>query len=236
MDINGRSVKDVLEQFDFRAENDKKFKGFYKVTASKQTKFSNTDDDLIIARLKLEQNLTAAQLTGNTSIFSICFYNRLDKNGELAGEPEVFNVRLNNPNDYVAAAPAPTSGVNAEILRELQTINGRLTALEEPEEEDDDEPDDDSIFGMINGLPPETKQQLLITGLSQLFGIKQPGATINGVPGENTTTTESDKIKNALKIMAQHTPNLGDDLQKLAHIAETNPAQFKMLLSMLRNG
>jgi len=235
MDINGRSVKDVLEQFDFRAENDKKFKGFYKVTAAKQTKFSNTDDDLIIARLKLEQNLTAAQVSGNTSIFSICFYNRLDKNGELAGEPEVFNIRLNNPNEYIAAVPTNNSGVNAEILRELQTINGRLTALEE-EPEEDDEPEDDSIFGMINGLPAQTKQQLLMSGLSTLFGIKPTSATINGVPGEGETISEADKIKNALKIMAQHTPTLGDDLQKLSYIAETNPAQFKMLLSMLRNG
>jgi hypothetical protein len=36
--------------------------------------------------------------------------------------------------------------------------------------------------------------------------------------------------------MSQHTPSLGDDLMKLANIAQNNPGQFNMLLSMLRNG
>jgi len=238
MDINGRSVEDVLNQYDYRVENDKNFKGYYKVVAAKQTKFSHKDDDLPTGRQKLEFNLRAAHLGGNTSLFSICFYPKLDKSGELSGDPEIFNVRLNNPNDYAPAITSPQPqqpSINHEILNTLQTINGRLTALEEQDEEDDEDEEDDSLMGMLNGLPKETKQSLLLNALS-LFGMKTPSPTINGVPGDQPEGNETEKIRTALKIMAQHTPTLGDDLMKLASIAQNNPGQFNMLLSMLRNG
>ena len=235
MDINGRTVEDVLNQYDYRAENDKNFKGYYKVCAAKQTKFSHKDDDLPTGRQKLEFNLKAAQLSGNTSLFSICFYNKLDKNGELTGDPEYFNFRLNNPNDYAPVMTQQNNSVNNEILNQLQTINGRLTALEEDEEEDEEEEEDNSILGMLNGLPKETKQTLLLNALS-LFGMKQPQPTINGVPGEQTQISETDKIKTALKIMSTQTKTLGDDLMKLAEIAQNDPSKFNFLLSMLRNG
>lgn len=235
MDINGRTVEDVLNQYDYRVENDRNFKGYYKVVAAKQTKFSHKDDDMPTGRQKLEFNLKAAQLSGNTSLFSICFYPKLDKNGELAGDPEFFNFRLNNPNDYTSAITQPQQpSINHEILNQLQTINGRLTALEDDDQEEEEE-EDDSIMGMLNGLPMETKKTLLLNAL-QLFGMKSPSPTINGVPGEQPEGNETEKIRTALKIMAQYTPTLGDDLMKLANIAQSNPAQFNMLLSMLRNG
>jgi hypothetical protein len=238
MDINGRTVEDVLNQYDYRMENDRNFKGYYKVMAAKQTKFSHKDDDVPTGRQKLEFNLKAAQMSGNTSLFSICFYPKLDKNGELSGDAEFFNFRLNNPNDYAPAMVQPQqNNIDREILNELQTINGRLTALEDDNDDDDqeDDQDDDSLMGMLNGLPKETKQTLLLNALS-LFGMKTPQPTINGVPGEQTEVNETEKIRTALKIMSQHTPSLGDDLMKLANIAQNNPGQFNMLLSMLRNG
>jgi hypothetical protein len=52
---------------------------------------------------------------------------------------------------------------------------------------------------------------------------------IAGIPEE-----QDEKIIGAIAILKQHDANLGDDLMKLADMAQNNNGQFNFLISMLR--
>ena len=233
-DINGRSLEDVLNHYDFRATR-KGFKPYFVVKASSQVKFSHEDDDVTAGRELLEENLKSAKMAGNTSVFSIIFYKRLDKNGECTGTGEVYNVRLNDPGQYSNVNAMVMPNMMGELKQTLETINGRLAALEEPEDDEDEEDDDGGFLGGIT-KDPEMKQALMRM-LFQQMGLINPKqgyqaqGPINGVPDP---AEEKEKIRTALQIMAKHTNSLGDDLMRLAKIAETDPNQFNFLLSMLR--
>ena len=236
-DINGRSVEDVLSNYDLRS-NQKGFKPYYIVKIASHVKFSHTEDDALAGRELLEENLRAAKAAGSCALMSVIYFKRLDKNGEPTGTGESFNVSLNEAGSY----PAIQSGngyvpvyVN-EIKSSLDSINGRLAALEEDDEDEEDQEDEGFLSGITKD--PEMKNALMRMLFQQMgfINAKQgyqggPAQPINGVE-----MNESDKIRQALKIMAKHTSTLGDDLMKLATIAETDPNQFNFLLSMLRKG
>tara|TARA_R110000868_G_scaffold258476_3_gene515998 strand:+ start:224 stop:919 length:696 start_codon:yes stop_codon:yes gene_type:complete len=230
MDINARSVEDALRHYDYRSEQ-KNFKPFYCVKAVNQIKFSNTEDDINLGREKLEMNLMAAKQVGNTSTFSICFYNKLDKNGECTGTPEVFNVKLNDPNQFNASVPSHQN-LFGDISRSLENINIRLNELEsDPEDEDEDEEND----GLLGGITkdPDFKKMILSMFINGMTGQNKSNINVNGIPTDSIDDKE--KIKLALNIMAKHTESLADDLTKLASIASTDPNKFTMLLNMLRS-
>jgi len=229
MDINARSVEDAMKHYDFRAEK-KGFKPFYIVKAANQPKFSNTEDDINLGREILEMNLQAAKQVGNTSTFSICFYKRLDKNMECSGVPEVFNIKLNDPNAYNAVIPSH-NGLFSDLSRTMENIDARMIDLESKlnEEDQDEEEEDEGLLGGIT-KDPEFKKMILSMFFNSMAGGPNKTPPINGVPGED----EKDKIRTSLQILSKHTNSLGDDLTKLATIAQTNPSQFDMLINMLR--
>lgn len=240
-DINARSVEEVLSNYDFRATQ-KGFKPYYEVKAVGQIKFYHTEDDIVNGRETLEQCLNSQKYCGNTSVFTIMYFTRLDKNGECTGKSSSINVRLNEPGGYLPehkGADLMTMQLLKEI-KELQMVqDSRLKALEEDEEEEEEE--DNTLMGKIGKIwqgMPQNMQTAAIMGIMKKLGLLEiPQPSINGVPEEDTITdtkTESEKIRTALQILSTATPTLGEDLMKLANIAKTNPSQFNMLLQMLR--
>ena len=144
----------------------------------------------------------------------------------------------------------------------MNGINSRLTALEEVQEEEEEEEDDtDALLGRIgNILNHPTVSAIVATILPNILPMMkaqpQPQPTISGVDDqldileENELMGGSDfeqeaqyvdlqsdsieKINLALGRLMAHTNDLGGDLTALADMADNNPAQFKMLLSMLK--
>lgn len=137
----------------------------------------------------------------------------------------------------------PTS-IDAKIDAKLKEI------LAQDEEEEEPVNQTEQILNTINGLASNP----LIAGLAQQLGaflmklipapttnqigMSEVPQITNGPTGDGQTIPgripfNEDRMNDALERLSYHC-DLGEDLQKLASVAETNPAQFSMLLSMLR--
>jgi len=227
--IDGKSVDDALINFDFRAAQ-KNFKPYFKIKIGADYKYTNIDTDITFAREQLAELLEIIRnrhIENNlNSIVQIMYYKNIDKKEELCGTPETYNVKFFEDRHFLPANQQP---VNNQLLSTLSSIDERLKKLEEEEEEEEEEE-----ANFLSGIykDPDMKRALMQMLISGLGGNKTP-QTINGVPGQDPQN-ESDKIRTALKVIAQHTKTLGDDLLKLASMAENDPAQFNFLLTMLR--
>jgi hypothetical protein len=145
----------------------------------------------------------------------------------------------------------------------LNGISSRLTALEEVQEDEEEEDEDstDALLGRIgNILNHPTVSAIVATILPNILPMikpqPQPQPMVSGIDDqlevldENELVGASDfeqeaqyvdlqsdtieKINLALGRLMAHTNDLGGDLTALADMADNNPAQFKMLLSMLK--
>lgn len=146
----------------------------------------------------------------------------------------------------------------------LSGLSNRLSALEEvqmQEEEDDDDQEDDTL-GKIGTILNHPAVMALISAIApNVINAMKPQAQpmVAGTPQEEVIdemeeyapeeigvvdfTQEEElmanqhtinQINQALERLAKHTDSLGADLTALADMADHNPAQFKMLLGMLR--
>lgn len=108
------------------------------------------------------------------------------------------------------------------LLNELKALRAKVEALEGLEEEEEEDSTE------ING---NNLQQIM--GLVSMLKAAGSNATING--DADTNLSKIDNINAALRILSKYDKQLDTDLLKLADIAEKNPQQFNMLLSMLRS-
>ena len=131
---------------------------------------------------------------------------------------------------YNALAPA-FENLNKKI-EDLQT---QIVAMKMDEAEDDTEIEEKAENNVLGALMQNPAIQNVLAGIianmAQGFagGTAKPQA-IAGIPED----VENDKIHTAIARLKKHDNNLGDDLLKLADMADTNPGNFKFLISMLR--
>lgn len=126
----------------------------------------------------------------------------------------------------------PNNSNNDLILQKLNGIESRINAIEEEDiEEEEEKPA--GITGIIDTLLQNEQIQIAMVGaVTSLLGKFMPQnkpMAIAGIPEE-----QDEKIIGAIAILKQHDANLGDDLMKLADMAENNNGQFNFLISMLR--
>jgi hypothetical protein len=128
----------------------------------------------------------------------------------------------------------PHNNNNDLIIQKLNGIESRINAIEEDEEEveiEDDKPS--GINGIIDTLLQNEQIQIAMinaaTSFLGKFMPKNQQTAISGIPEE-----QDEKIMSAISILKQHNELLGDDLLKLADMAQNNNGQFNFLLSMLR--
>ena len=98
-------------------------------------------------------------------------------------------------------------------------------------ETDDDQAEDEgfSLSGIANKFLDNPEVQASIVGLlGSIFTprMNQPQQRIAGTPG-------ADQLQDAVNRLAQADPKITEHLQKLAAIAETQPAMFRTLIQML---
>lgn len=108
--------------------------------------------------------------------------------------------------------PMAKAQVENEMLRER---------LEELESEPEPEPEPNQMMQVMGMLLPKLLDKL------DSPKVQVAGDTIQ-------VDSKSELLNKALEILKEHDPDLETDLYKLSQVAQNNPEQFKMLLTMLR--
>ena len=138
----------------------------------------------------------------------------------------------------------------AKFKEQLDPLEARILALEG---EDDSEPEPEpgkKIMGYINGIASNPQLMSMIgqvlsylrpvanqvaTGLNRINGMTaQPQQQEQQQPGSAEVRELDNELINASLIRLNQHCELDTDLKLLADMAESNPGQFKMLLTMLR--
>jgi hypothetical protein len=129
------------------------------------------------------------------------------------------------------------NNTNSEILSELKALRMRV---DEMETEEPDKPD--GILGAL--LNNEDVLNMLVASVAGLGAhfleklkinpINKPVTKMAGIDEQITDPTENEKIKNAIEVLSDSDKNLGNHLLILAKMSIDNPAQFHMLLNMLK--
>jgi hypothetical protein len=130
------------------------------------------------------------------------------------------------------------NNTNSEILSELKALRMRVDEMET--EEPEDKPG--GILGAL--LNNEAVLNMLVASVAGLGAhfleklkinpINKPVTTMAGIDEQITDPTEQEKIKKAIEVLSASDKNLGNHLLILAKMSIDNPAQFHMLLGMLK--
>jgi hypothetical protein len=128
-------------------------------------------------------------------------------------------------NEYVAGYRERVGNYNNAILSRLEAIEQKIS--NDDQDEDIHQNNQQGLAGIVNN--PEFQSmivQYIGAIVDRIIPIKKQSVAINGI--------DDNKLEQALTILKKHDPELENDLMILAEMAETNPGQFKFLLSMLR--
>lgn len=169
-------------------------------------------------------------------MYNIVFYENAvkpDAKGKIAEFPEgSIKFVTSNPEqiqEYISGYNQRqqnyVGNYNNAILSRLEAIEQKITNDQDDQEETQSEPQ--GLAGIVNN--PEF-QSMIVSYIGaivdRIIPIKKETVAINGF--------DDNKLDEALMILKKHDPELESDLMLLAKMAESNPGQFKFLLSMLR--
>lgn len=199
-----------------------------------------------ILKIKFHPKKEKSFITDKSPAISTLFVRVCDPN-YMKGQVQPYN-------------PQPNYGLQSLLERQTEILSGlsnRMSALEEAqlqEEEEEDETEDDTLGKVGAILNHPAIQTILGILIPQVMPIikAQPQPTVAGVEQEEEVQ-EGEEVGDAFEIEAEdpsqdylmaidialqrlekHTSNLAGDLTALADMADNNPAQFKMLLGMLK--
>ena len=195
---------------------------FSSLTASTKTALS---DFTLFA-----ENILLGNPTDDT-VYYIKFY--ADPKSTKVQQNETF-FAFNKEKDISTGVGSFGGGSMGEIIGLMQTMMPMAKAQAENEllkekildmqDEINDEPETSTVNQIISGIAAV---------LPQLLNNNNGGVQIAGDPA--TIERSKSLLDKALIILKKHDPELETDLYKLSQIAENNPEQFNMLISMLRN-
>jgi hypothetical protein len=202
------------------------------------------------AREALRIFLTQLKMSDTTAVYTLNLYEDLPKNAKIKAstEPDLAY------NFIVVDAEAPRHARYAEITQINSDLQNRITALEArlaiADEDDDDDEDENSVGGIVSGLFKDPRVQEWIKtkaiGLADKFLAGQPAkilpmqtsqaAKVGAVTSDDPiliNEDQQDKCNQALEILVRCDPSLGDNLMKIAKIAENDPGKYQMFSKML---
>ena len=197
---------------------------------------NKSNDDVDDVAEKLKRDLIAFEQNKNSDVLTFKVFEKPYRDAKKDEGTACRYIRLFDEYVGYVGAVENKNQVQLAMLETLERINSRLDALENNIDDDDDieddEPQQSGFVGLIDqALKSEEMQKMLITGLMGLANkFMQPKTmAVAGIPEEQDI-----KISQAIEILKKHDNNLGDDLLKLADIADKDINQFNFLLSMLR--
>ena len=220
---------------------------YYSVWNGKTLMFSynGTDDEAGLARLI--ENIEAAKENNVSDVMHLRIHPDVDKNGHISDKtPYVAStffraVDLQQPQYSTMQRVAGVDYyTNAQIMEKLNAVesrlNGVLAAEENEEEEEDQKQNESPVTQMLSGILNNPQMQGMLVNivagfLSKLMPTPQPQPqALAGIEDD----AQDAKAKQALSIIKSYDPLYGDDLIKLAELAQNNNSQFNFLLTMLR--
>lgn len=214
--VQFRNPGDVLTAFESRNVAD------FSIWQGKQFMFKYEGGDIGEGSTTLQDLLNV--LGQSAAIYTLRVYEDLNGAKIKSNTPDdgSFNFRLLDE-----TAGMQHYNNNNGLQSEVNALKLKIAELEE---ERDEEPGGDSLGALGEILQHPVVQQFMPEIIAYIKGSPPVPAKIAGVP-----TDPNQKIQEALFILNGADVNFSDHLYKLATIARTNPAQFKMLLGMLDN-
>ena len=219
---------------------------YFSVWNGKQICYSWSENDLDKGRDMLETNLRVFETNKVGDPFILKLHPALDKNDLITDKSPVYASLNFRVFDSYALQPgyAATGAIAFENNPKLQALSDKvdhLSLLLDREPEPEPAP---GFMGSINKVLeiPGVSDAVapLIGALTNMVlkGLNLPvpapapvahsGGALSGISEDQEI-----KINQALDILEQVDPNLGDSLLRLAAIAQKDPNKFKTLLSML---
>lgn len=190
----------------------------------------------------LQKNLEALSRPGSTAIYTLKFFESetgkaIKLNERTVCDGGSFNFKLVEPAEREAMLIGNSSqyGMIAEMRKEIEELKKQKAAAEALI--DDDEPE--SIGTVLLDLlkKPAELAQLVNIGRAMIGMPVQNMGAIGSVPAipaiPESKMQQVDRLEKALDTLEKSDPLLIDHLEKLAHMATTNPEQFKGTVSIL---
>jgi len=211
---------------------------YFSVWKGREILFSNNENDFEAAKDKLHSNIVAGEQNNVTEDLQLRLHYKPAK-GYINNKSEYHSSLFFTPTEVETMHPATmyyqNNNNNNAILEKLNGIESRISAIEtdeDPEEEEEEEKPK-GINGIIDTLlQNEQIQMAMINAATSFIGKFMPQNKPMGIAG--IPEEQDEKIIGAIAILKQHNANLGDDLMKLADMAQNNNGQFNFLISMLR--
>jgi hypothetical protein len=252
----GIGIDAVTEWF---ATNVSKDEPYYSVWQGRNIVFSSKDDDFEKSLNLLEDNLRACEQNNYDELLTIKIHH-IQKNvrNQIITEKTpviatfTFRVVANQTGSSYMQPYNPNGMVNYSagtkaILERLNGIDSRLTAIETEEEDDDDDVEEattgainvkDGFYALLNNFlsDPEVKTgivNMLKFGVAKILPMNiNNNVAVAGIPDYDSMDVNK-KVETAINIIAQHRPQIVDDLVGLAKIAQTDPNKLQLIMSML---
>jgi hypothetical protein len=246
------SVEEVLNFFELRDA------ASYRIYAGNSVNPAYCRDEYIGENQEMAVQQLAATLqalkanVNNTNQYLLQVIHKVIKASKDANKPVDFvNVtfQLNGVGGVVGAVGVPTGNdymlqqlIEMQKQNQIAIVNLQNTIIDLHQQKIEDVETDipenklgslGSIAGQLLSNP--NIQEMLANKIIGFLTPKNNG-TINGVPKENNTiaSNQDELIILGIQRLQAVNPQLGQDLNLLADMAETNKMQFNMLLSMLR--
>lgn len=179
--------------------------------------------------------------------YTLAVYDDLPKGGKINNKTPYsgcFNFKLVSRE---MAVDRYSDGGGSGLRDEVRSLKAAVEMLVAKQNEDDSEvePGKSGVMGMLSGLLDMPEVQRAIAGkvvsiIDHIIPSKGQGAQLGQVAGALPGATVQDeldlqtRLQNALGALFEYDPLLVQDLEKLAVVAKGDPAQFNLLLSMLR--
>lgn len=220
---------------------------FFSVWNGKQICYSWSDNDLEKGRDMLEGNLRIFENNKVGDPFILKLHPALDKNDLITDKSPVYaSLNFRVFDSYALPLGSQTGAIAFENNPKLQALSDKVDKLTLLIQDNDNQPDEDQpgLMGSINKvlqMPGVSDAVAPLIGAITNMVLKSmniaipesPLPSYNGGTISGISEDQESKINQALDILEQIDPNLGDSLLRLAAIAQKDPNKFKTLLSML---
>jgi hypothetical protein len=227
------------------------------IFSDKQLLSKDAGSTLEESRQVLEGLLKSMERSNTSAIYTLCLYEDIKdrKKIKISTEPDFsYNFMLFDAEEYPAPGAVTRREGYRQILDEIDLLKAQLALKTKEEEEDSDETEGvgerpGGIMGMIDKLLDNPRvQEKLGERMMTWFDTLLSPAPVNDVPmnkqigamGNNgqeglvqITQDQADKIQQSIAILAVVDPQLGDNLEKIAQLAQKNPKKYLSMIHML---
>jgi hypothetical protein len=200
------------------------------------------EPDAVAAGDALSEFLIMLSRSNTSTIYRLCTYEDFKQGNKIKPSTECdrsFNFKLFDP---MAGYPSPNTG-NYSMMNEINERLKKIEARQAVMEAEENEPAErvsgiGAYFDKLIEIP--AVQQRIAQIIGSIVDKILPSSMTNNLPqtapatmGAVNQDDQVTKINEALQILAQIDSQLGDNLLKVAAIAQSNPNKYFSIIKML---